>query len=262
MALPKDTVTFWLNNAGRYPLLPQIEALRLGAIIQDENSKKADQDRAVKKLVIHNLRLIPCIVRRVVASKRSIRYGDIFSEDLLQVGVFGLERAARKFDPKLGYSFTTYANLWIYQAITREINNSLLSIRIPEPTLRDYYLEWGNIRSGNSEGIKPHVWQRLLDAHLAMNCISLDARPSSSYDEDTDLLSLIYDDNNDTEIIEDFDHIVSLGHLNETQKKVLHLIFVKKHTRSQVGDVLGIDRDKVTRIYNRTLKQLKLAMCS
>jgi RNA polymerase primary sigma factor len=70
---------------------------------------------AVRTLVEHNIRL------SVWRAKRWQGRGLPF-EDLIQEGVFGLERAAQKFDPARGIRFSTYATTWVDHFMQRALS--------------------------------------------------------------------------------------------------------------------------------------------
>jgi RNA polymerase primary sigma factor len=84
----------------------------------------ADADRARKKLIESNLRLVVSIAKRYASR------GMVFL-DLAQEGNLGLIRAVEKFDYRKGYKFSTYATWWIRQAITRAIADQSRTIRVP-----------------------------------------------------------------------------------------------------------------------------------
>ncbi|MBR1797550.1 MAG: sigma-70 family RNA polymerase sigma factor [Clostridiales bacterium] len=59
------------------------------------------------------------------------------AEDAFMMGYEGLRAAALKFDPSLGYKFSTYAKSWICRAIERGINKEAYDIYIPERAKAD-----------------------------------------------------------------------------------------------------------------------------
>ncbi len=61
-------------------------------------------------------------------------------DDAGQIAVLGLIEAARRFDPTLGYQFSTYAVVWIRQACSREGLEASQFIQIPS------YLHWPSAR--------------------------------------------------------------------------------------------------------------------
>lgn len=75
--------------------------------------------------------LVECNQRLVVSIARYYRNRGLSFSDLIQEGNIGLDRAARKFDPERGLKFSTYATLWIRQAIRRGLAGSTSTIRLP-----------------------------------------------------------------------------------------------------------------------------------
>jgi|GEM_PF-221287 len=79
---------------------------------------------ARNNIVRHNLRLAMKIARHYMG--RGLDY-----DELVQEGNCGLIIAADRFNPELGFRFTTYATWWVRQAITRAIQNLAATIRLP-----------------------------------------------------------------------------------------------------------------------------------
>ena len=83
-----------------------------------------DGVEARQRLIMSNIRLVISIARRHLGRGLDL-------DDLIQEGIFGLARAADKFDHTLGYKFSTYATWWIRQAIDRGLANTSRLIRLP-----------------------------------------------------------------------------------------------------------------------------------
>jgi RNA polymerase primary sigma factor len=113
-----DALQMFLNELRHYPLLSAREEVELAKRIE-----RGDLD-AKERLINSNLRLV------VSLAKKYPTY-DLTLLDLIQEGIFGLVRAAEKFDWRKGYKFSTYATFWIRQAIQRGIENRARTIRIP-----------------------------------------------------------------------------------------------------------------------------------
>lgn len=86
--------------------------------------KRADGEAAREALVIHNLRLVLNLAGK-------FRNGSLTYDDLVQEGIFGLIKAAERYDPKRGTRFATFAVWWIRQAIGRAIANLGRTVRLP-----------------------------------------------------------------------------------------------------------------------------------
>ncbi len=92
---------------------------------QDLAERIADGDvRARDRMVRANLRLVVNIARGYTGKGLSL-------QDLIEEGNLGLLRAVEGFDPSVGTRFSTYASYWIKQSIKRALINSAKTIRIP-----------------------------------------------------------------------------------------------------------------------------------
>ena len=117
-AVTSDALQLFLRDVRRYPLLSKEEEVALAKRIE-----QGDLD-AKEQMVNSNLRLVVSLAKRDQGHELPLL-------DLIQEGIFGLMRAAEKFDWRRGYKFSTYATFWIRQAIQRGLANKARTIRIP-----------------------------------------------------------------------------------------------------------------------------------
>jgi RNA polymerase primary sigma factor len=114
-----DALQQFLNEAGRYKLLTPAEETALARRVE-----KGDL-QAKERMINSNLRLVVSIARKYQ------NLGELTLLDLIQEGMLGLIRAVEKFDWRKGFRFSTYATLWIRQAIGRALDERGRTIRLP-----------------------------------------------------------------------------------------------------------------------------------
>jgi RNA polymerase primary sigma factor len=116
-----DELTPFLQQIARTRLLTPTEELRLARRVE-----KGDL-AAKQRMIEANLRLVVHVAKRFQRAGHGLSFAD-----LIQEGTLGLVRAVEKFDHRKGYRFSTYATIWIRQAIGRAIGDKGRTIRIPE----------------------------------------------------------------------------------------------------------------------------------
>ena len=124
---------------------------------------QAGDEQAKNHFIRANLRLVVSIAGRY-------RGRGVDVADLVEEGNLGLIRAVEKFNPELGYRFSTYAAWWIKQAVERGLYTQNRMIRVPLHRVREQF------QTFEETGEPGHVHQksRLLSPRDA--CISLDAQ--------------------------------------------------------------------------------------
>ena len=181
-ALSDDSVSYFLAQAGRIPLLTVDEELLVARDVQRWIEMRDQPDcprkvqrrgeRAYNRMFSANLRLVANVAKKYTYITKNLEYAD-----LLQEGCLGLARAVEKFDPTRGYKFSTYAYWWIRQGITRAVSQTDRTIRLPvhatEAMAR--LRKWGPIfstqfgRNPTLEECAEHLGMRpaLLEGYLA-----------------------------------------------------------------------------------------------
>jgi len=119
-----DPTRQYLDEIGISPLLTADE--------EKTYSRRAQRgdESARKRMIESNLRLVVKIARRYINRGLPLL-------DLIEEGNLGLIRAVEKFDPERGFRFSTYATWWIRQTIERGIMNQSRTVRLPIHVIKD-----------------------------------------------------------------------------------------------------------------------------
>lgn len=171
-----DPGSDYFNAIGRIPMLTPAEEVHLAHLIQagqQPDATPAQKRRGIRarnRMVAANLRLAVNL-----AAKLRRRRSSMTLHDLVQEATFGLSRAAEKFDPSLGYKFSTYAYPWINQALTRGTALRDPMIYIPTHVGNDLYRIQREIAAASHQGqtitmeeaalrakASPHGWRAAL----------------------------------------------------------------------------------------------------
>jgi RNA polymerase primary sigma factor len=261
------TLRRYLKEIAEYPTLTHEQELELA-----ERIHKGD-GRALKTMVESNLRF-------VVAYAKRYRNPNVPFLDLIHEGNLGLIQAARKYDPfKEGHDvkFITYAVWWIRQAILHALAEHAGSFRLPQKQANTLYrLE--RIRSVLNDrfGRAPTEAELADELGIAVDEVRVLRRASQSslslndpVDEDGDselgdlLEQSVLPDTDERILKASFSRALSdaLSDLPERERTVLELRFGLEDdhpkTLREIGDVLGLSRERVRQIESRALNQLR-----
>ena len=119
-----DPASIYLREIGYVPLLSAEEEVYYARLARDGD--EASRQRMIES----NLRLVVKIARRYVNRGLNLL-------DLVEEGNLGLIRAVEKFDPELGFRFSTYATWWIRQNVERALMNQTRTIRLPVHVVKE-----------------------------------------------------------------------------------------------------------------------------
>lgn len=259
-----DATRLYLSEIGFSPLLSAEEEVHYGRLaIQGD-------DAARRRMIESNLRLVVKIARRYVNRGLPLL-------DLIEEGNLGLIRAVEKFDPERGFRFSTYATWWIRQTVERALMNQSRTVRLPIHIIKEINAASRAAReltqSLEREPTIEEIANRLdkplheVERYLRLNerVTSMDAPVGR--DGDRLLVDSIPDDGErepsrmlqDEELNQVLDGW--LDRLNDKQRAVVELRFGlhgnDKATLEEVGDRIGVTRERVRQIQIDALKRLR-----
>jgi RNA polymerase primary sigma factor len=263
-ALTNDPLRLYMRQVGDEPLLTREEERELA------RRKDAGDEAAKRRLIEANLRLVMSITR-------NYRRADVPLLDLIQEGNLGLIRAVEKFDYRMGYKLSTYATWWIRQSIARALADQGRTIRLPIH-VADQVRRVARARRLLAQRLsrEPSTAELAAEAdfsearinqlvELAEDPVSLDTHVGES---DSLYGELIEDRNGEapheaTELsLQRRDLWQALQSLEPRPRHVLELRFglagSEPQTLAEIGDGLGLTRERVRQIEARALRELRL----
>ena len=258
----------YIKKISKYPILSTSEEKELANLI-----KKGDSE-AKKKLVQSNLRLVFNV------AKKSIHTTTLSFCDLIQEGNLGLMAAVDKFNPKLGYKFSTYAVWWIKQAMFKAISEQSYCMKIPvyiQETLskfskvkstmeKEYNCQVKTQDVAKRMNIEPDKIETFLSAYT--KTISLESGFENSDGKDMSFADIIEDESASVvEAVEfeglrrDILNVVST--LKEREQEVVKMRYglenSTRRTLEEIGNIYGVTKECIRQTELRALKKMRMS---
>ncbi len=259
-----DPTQIYLREIGISPLLTAEEEIHYSRLSQQNDLK------ARNHMIQCNLRLVVKIARRYLNRGLTLL-------DLIEEGNLGLIRAVEKFDPERGFRFSTYATWWIRQNIERALMNQTRTIRLPIHVIKELNTYLRRVREisqtlenePSHEDIAKMLNLSAEDVNKLMRLnektLSLDT-PMGEESEKPLLDALTNHDAQEPAIELENNNLYArlescLQTLNDKQRSILAQRFGlyghEEATLEEVGQKVGLTRERVRQIQVEALKQLR-----
>lgn len=253
----------YLTEIGREDLLSLDDEIELSQRI-----RKGDRE-ALDRLVRANLRF-------VVSVAKQYQNQGLPLPDLITEGNIGLIKAAEKFDETRGFKFISYAVWWIRQTILQALAEQSRIVRLPLNQVSAVSRMKKVIQQFEQENERKPSAQELSELTDVAEDKIYDALRSDgrhvSVDapfqegEDNSLLDVMTNpdmpstDNRmmDESLTLEIDRVLSS--LKDREEAVIRMSFgigERKMTLDEIGDKLGLTRERVRQIKEKAIKQLR-----
>jgi RNA polymerase nonessential primary-like sigma factor len=260
-----DPTHIYLSEIGYSPLLNAEEEVYFARLAQ------RGDEQARQRMIVSNLRLVVKIARNYI--NRGLAFLDLIEE-----GNLGLIHAVEKFDPERGFRFSTYATWWIRQTIERALMNQSRTVRLPIHVVKQIN---GYVRASRTLAQKldheptldevARVLQKSSSEVERMMCLhEREVSIDSAGVQDRNLLETLADESwaDPSEILQDAEVAASidvwLEELNDKQREVVEYRFGlhgrEAATLEEVGDRIGVTRERVRQIQVEALQRLRQMM--
>ena len=270
--LNQDEIQIYLKDIRKLKVMtPEREKVLAERIISEECTQR-EIDAIQKEMLEGNLRFVITVAKKYQNQGLELL-------DLIQEGAIGLERAVDKFDPGMGYKFSTYAYWWIRQGMTRAIDNSARTIRLPihvseklsrmRRVTRELSHRLGRqpnrLEVAHAVGMTPEELEELISQSTP--CASLD--PHARGEEDRSTLGELIADPGSNEHLDSMDRLLQKEHLgawlsqlNEREQQILRLRFglegSEPLTLAEIGRIINVSRERVRQLEAKAIMKLRM----
>jgi RNA polymerase sigma-B factor len=193
-------------------------------------------------------------------------------EDIVQVGYLGLIKAIERFDPDLGYEFTTFATLTVAGEIKRYFRDKGTAIRFPR-RLQELHqsVVRVNEQMKNELGREPTVGEladRLgvtpddvtdaMEIGPAYVPLSLDQPIGSTDGDNRTVAEQVGGEDPELGRVEMRDVLDrAMEHLTPRERAIMAMRFYEQMSQSEIARRLGISQMHVSRLQRAALEQLR-----